>query len=239
MHDQQAEFEPLHPQFARAIAREMRIPLTSIKGLASTLLQLDVDWTEGEKRGFLETIKHEADRLNYLISGLVYAANIGNNKLNIHQVECQVADILRSVKNTLAILTRHHRLNISLPHDLPMVLADQVGVAHVVLVLVENTCKYCEEDSPIVISAETLGLSHVIVSVAGRAVHIPLSYASRLLDSSADAESAMTGCNLRDFGLAFCRHVITAHGGKVWFESYSSDGPRFRFALPVTGNVKE
>jgi signal transduction histidine kinase len=110
-------------------------------------------------------------------------------------------------------------------------MADQDMIRRVVTNLLENACKYSPHGSRIEVGARQQG-DQILVWVEDNGSGIPASEHERIFDkfTRLKTENAPKGLGL---GLAYCRLVIQAHGGKIWVDSEVGVGSRFTFSLPV------
>ncbi|HEY63399.1 MAG TPA: GAF domain-containing protein [Caldilineae bacterium] len=225
------EADRLKSAFLATISHELRTPLASIKGFASTLLQDDVEWDPESQKEFLSIIEQESDKLTELIDQLLDMSCLESGTLEVNPTPCHVEEILTDVSDRLHVLARSHRLQISLPRDLPPVYADRGRIAQVLSNLVENAAKYSPEGSPIRISA-TADVAWVTVSVSDQGIGIAPEFHERIFERffRIESEESQPGTGL---GLAICRGIIEAHGGRIWVESAPRQGSTFHFTLPV------
>ncbi|MEQ1518316.1 MAG: ATP-binding protein [Usitatibacteraceae bacterium] len=153
----------------------------------------------------------------------------GEVKLNAdwQAVEEAVGGALRASR---AALLKHHIVT-NLPADLPLVRFDAVLIERVLCNLLENAAKYTPSGSTITIEALTLD-RWLEISVADNGPGFPSEFAARLFDkfTRAEPESAVRGVGL---GLAICRAVVEAHGGKIRAENIAPHGAKFVFSLPL------
>ncbi len=89
------ELERLRAELISNISQEFRTPLTSIKGFASTLLQPDIQWSDKERRDFLESIEQETDRLTHLISESSGCNQLETGTLKLDKSDCRISEIMR------------------------------------------------------------------------------------------------------------------------------------------------
>ena len=196
-----------------SVSHDLRTPLASIKASADSLVQDDVTWTEGERRGFAVAIEQEADRLNRLVENLLDASRIEAGALrpdrDWYPLEALVDDVLGRLRD----LTAAHRVTVDVPEALPPVPLDYVQLGQVLTNLIENAVKYTPPGSTIAVSAIQEGAS-VRVTVADDGPGIPAAALPRIFDTFyrvASGDTARTrGTGL---GLAVVRGVAEAHGG--------------------------
>jgi two-component system sensor histidine kinase KdpD len=219
-----------------SVSHDLRTPLASIKASADSLVQDDVTWTEGERRGFAVAIEQEADRLNRLVENLLDASRIEAGALrpdrDWYPLEALVDDVLGRLRD----LTAAHRVTVDVPEALPPVPLDYVQLGQVLTNLIENAVKYTPPGSTIAVSAIQEGAS-VRVTVADDGPGIPAAALPRIFDTFyrvASGDTARTrGTGL---GLAVVRGVVEAHGGTVAAASPppgAAHGAALSFTLPL------
>jgi len=98
--------------------------------------------------------------------------------------------------------------------------------------LLENAVKYAPADTPVEIAARKRG-DEVVVSVADRGPGVPKGEEERIFTKfyRAATDRRVGGVGL---GLAICRAIVGAHGGRIWAESREGGGAVFRLSLPQT-----
>lgn len=231
------EADRLKSVFLSMISHELRTPLAAIKGFASTLLQDDVEWDPATQREFLSIIERESDQLEGLISQLLDMSRLEAGMLNIEQVTCSLSEIVQGVASRLKVIASAHDLQVYIPPDLPMIYADRQRVGQVLSNLVENAAKYAPPHTAIVISASAVE-DQVRVSVSDQGAGIPPELQERIFDHffRANHRDGRPGAGL---GLAICRGIVEAHGGRIWVEGKPGQGSVFVFTLPIAQNPNE
>jgi two-component system sensor histidine kinase KdpD len=123
-----------------------------------------------------------------------------------------------------------HEVSIALPPDLPLVECDATLVERVLVNLLENAAKYTPAGSRIEVSARVAG-SEIRVDVADNGKGVPAGKEAAIFEKFArgSSESAIPGLGL---GLAICRTIVGAHGGRIWVEGRNGGGADFAFTLP-------
>jgi len=227
------EIDRLRSGLLANVSHELRTPLASIKGFISTLLRTDVKWSEEEQQDFLQTIDHETNRLIHLINDLLDMSRIEAGGLKLDKRDYQIAEVLDSISDRLAILTEHHRLQVIASPELPPVFIDQMRIGQVLTNLVENAAKYSREGNEITVEAQLAG-GEITVSVTDRGEGIAPELLGRVFDRFYQAESIVTGRKSgTGLGLSICRGIVESHGGRIWVESKLGEGSRFSFTLPA------
>ena len=225
------DLERLRAEFLAMISHELRMPLTSIRGSATALLEDGSALDPAEMRQFHRIILDQTDRMRRLISDLLDVARIETGTLSVDPGLADVAALVDEARNTFLSGGGRENLYIELPPDLPHVMADRRRIVQVLGNLLSNAARHSDEASRITVAAVTRDL-HVAVSVTdeGRGVsaerlpHLFQKFYRGREDSGGD-----TG-----LGLAICKGIVEAHGGRIWAES---DGPgrgsQFIFTIPA------
>ncbi|MEP7285236.1 MAG: GAF domain-containing protein [Chloroflexota bacterium] len=221
-------------KFLAMISHELRTPLTSIKGFATTLLATDVTWDSESQHDFITIINEEADKLTDLIEQLLDLSRLQAGKLGIQPEPRHLNEIVGTAMAQLESITTHHQLAIHIPPNLPVVMADTQRIAQVLVNLAGNASKYAPEGSSIAISAVRQD-SRVQIEVSDQGSGIPVEDRERVFEAFKQVESSLAqqakGAGL---GLAICKGLIEAHGGRIWIEGNDDGGTTVVFTLPVT-----
>jgi two-component system, OmpR family, sensor histidine kinase KdpD len=225
--------DQLRGALLNAVSHDLRTPLAAIMASAGSLRQQDVEWTEAERQGFARDIEEEAARLNRLVGNLLDLSRIEGGSLRPQKGWYDFSSLLDDVVLRLQPVTRRHRLQISVPDDLPALWLDPVEIGEVLFNLVENATKYAPPDTDIGIDVRRDG-DVVRVSVVDHGPGVPISALPRLFDPFyrvLDGKSRPAGLGL---GLAIVKGLVEAHGGQVWAENRAGGGARFVFTLPMS-----
>ena len=233
------ELERLRAEFLGMVSHELRAPLSSIKGSAATLLGSAASLDPAEMVLFFRIIDQQADHMSQLISDLLDLAQIETGNLSVVPASYDAAVLVDDARNGFLNGGSRHDVGVDLEPDLPRVMADRRRVAQVLTNLLSNAARHSPESSPIVVSAKSVG-THVAFSVAdeGRGVSpdlLPRLFAKFYRADRKDRQDRVRGAGL---GLAICKGIVEAHGGRIWAESDGPDrGARFTFTLPVADEV--
>ena len=226
-------------EFLGMLSQELLTPLTSIKGSAAAVLE-DLSRLDLAKVSqFFRIVEGHADRMRSLIWDLLEVARIEAGTLLLTPEPTDLAALVDQARASFLEGEAGHRVEVDLSPDLPRVAADRQRTLQVLERLMSNAAGYSLEDTTIVVSARRED-PHVAVCVAdqGRgipALPLPLLF-SRLSRREAGDGGGRSGTGNRGepLGLAVCRGIVEAHGGRIWVER---DGPglgyRFIFTLPV------
>lgn len=215
------------------VSHELRTPLLHIKGFVSTLLESDIQWDEETRLDFLHTIDREADRLTSMVNDLMEITRMGSVDLPLHREDADPYLLAYAAIDSASPFIRKHRVLVEIPEKLPKINIDVLRVMGVLANLLQNASKYSEDGSKIVIDAETDD-SYVTFSVTDEGVGISEDMGHRIFNMFYRGEDAAKRSPGSGLGLAVCRSVVGAHGGRIWVESEIGKGATFKFTIPLT-----
>ena len=169
--------------------------------------------------------------MNALVADLLNVARIETGTLPVGPEPAEVAVLVDRARSGFANAGGKNRLAIDVEPDLPLVMADRRRIVQVLGNLLSNAARHSPESSVIRVTAAQDGV-HVAVSVADEGRGIPAETLPHLFRKFSGAQSQEQGGDT-GLGLAICKGIVEAHGGRIWAES---DGPgmgaRFTFTLP-------
>ncbi|HKT46232.1 MAG TPA: ATP-binding protein [Candidatus Acidoferrales bacterium] len=236
LHDitQLRNLERVRRDFVANVSHEFKTPLTAIQGFAETLLGGAIDDTENRRR-FLEIILEHARRLARLTDDLLKLSRMDADRLEMEIRRVNSVEFVESCVETSLRRAAEKDLQISvnLPKGLPDVAADRRRLAEVLQNLLDNSVQYTPAGGRIIVTA-AIKDDEIIFTVADTGIGIPRSDQPRIferfyrVDVARSREAGGTG-----LGLSIAKHLVEAHGGRIWVESEVGRGSRFHFSVPV------
>ena len=226
-----AETERLRNSLLSSVSHDLRTPLASITGAASTLLDNGERLDAATRRDLLEALHEEADRLNRLVQNLLEMTRLEAGALvprtGWHSVEEVVGAALGRFARPLA----QRPVTARIPADLPLVAMDDVLIEQVLINLIDNAIKYTPPGTPLEVGAEDAG-NEVIIEVGDRGPGLPPGEERRIFEKFHRSERPPSerGAGL---GLAICEGIVRAHAGRIWAENRPGGGVAIRFSLPA------
>ena len=226
------ELERLRAEFLAMVSHELRAPLTSIKGSAATVLGATEDLDPAVVRQFFRIIEDQTDHLNDLVTDLLDVARIETGTLPVSPEPAEVAVLVERARNAFSSAGGRNSLAIDMEPDIPLVMADRRRMVQVLGNLLSNAARNSSEESVIRVRA-VRDMAHVAVSVTDEGKGIPAESLPLLFRKFSMARSEEQGGDT-GLGLAICKGIVEAHGGRIWAESDGLGlGARFTFTLPV------
>jgi two-component system, OmpR family, phosphate regulon sensor histidine kinase PhoR len=214
------------------VSHEFKTPLTAIQGFAETLLGGALDDKANRKR-FVEIIREHARRLARLTDDLLKLSRIEAGRLELESRPVSVAALVNGCVETarLKAQSKGLQITIELPEGLPPIRGDAAQLDEVLQNLLDNALQYTPPGGHVDVTAYSNG-HEVIFTVSDTGIGIPEADLERIferfyrVDAARSREAGGTG-----LGLSIARHIVDAHGGRIWVESAVGQGSRFRFSI--------
>ncbi len=229
------DLERLRSEFLGMVGHELRMPLAAITGSIVTLLDGSLDLDQSEMRQFFRIIEEQSYFMRDLISDLTDVARIESGTLDVAPEPAAVADLVDRARNIVLNSENENNIHINLPRDLPRVLADRRRITQVLSNLLSNAARHSPEGSAIRVTAARENF-HVVIWVANEGKGVPTERLPYLFRKFSRFEIEGNGRESKGagLGLAICKGIVEAHGGRIWAESDGEDlGTRLIFTLPV------
>jgi len=226
-----AETESLRNTLLSSISHDLRTPLAAITGAASTLLQKDVFIDQISRLDLVQTIHEEAEHLNRIIKNVLDMTRLESGAIQVSKEWQALEEIVGAAITRLGDRLNGHPLSVKLPGNLPLIPFDSLLIEQVLINLFENAIKYTPKGTQLELTASE-SFYTVTVSLADRGPGIPPGEEERIFEKFVRGSSSTGGVGL---GLAICRTIINAHGGKIWAENREGGGAVIRFTLSSAG----
>jgi len=223
------KLENMRTEFVANVSHELKTPLTSIRGFAETLKEVDDDKT---KKKFLTIINEEAERLTTLISDILLLSQIEHKqefKKEVFNVNKAIEDVFYLMKNT----GEQKQVHVSIVGDeIPNILGDKDKFKQMLINLVDNAIKYSEAFDTVVIT-KIIYDTYFKVIVEDSGMGIAKEYIPRLFERFYRVDKARSrakgGTGL---GLAIVKHIIIGFNGSIDVESTLGVGTKFIITIP-------
>jgi two-component system sensor histidine kinase GlrK len=235
MRNKLKEMDKIKSDFFSLMAHELRTPLASIKEGTNLLLK-DIGEEFREKRKeILTIIAEESNRLIDLTNSLL---DLSKMEAGVITLNFETSDIKPLINKAVSgmeplAMAKNVGIQVEIPQDLPCLKMDEERILQALRNLIGNAVKFTQGGGHVMVSARPVEKG-VSVSVADTGPGIPKEDLIAIFDKFRQA--AITSYNKIEgtgMGLAIVKHIINAHGGKVWVESEPGQGSTFIFLLPA------
>lgn len=234
MHDvtEARKVDTMRKDFVANVGHELRTPLASIRAMAETI-ELHGAHNPGMAREFAESIVKETERVVRLADDLLEIGMIEAQRRPIREEAIAVAEVVGDAVAKLGPAAA--RKEVSLTSDIePDLVAqgDKDAVWQILVNLIDNAINYTPIGGQIKVTASPCE-DAIAISVSDTGIGIPAADIPRIferfyrVDKARSRASGGTG-----LGLSIVRHLVEAHGGRVWAESELDKGSKFTFTLP-------
>lgn len=225
--------EQMRSEFVSNVSHELRTPLTSIKGYVETLLDGALENEELSLK-FLKIINNEADRLNRLISDLLYLSSLETGRMEVAKKTFATPQFIEKVVNIIQPVAEKKNVVIEtyIHSQTKEIYGNQGMLEQVLINLLDNAVKYspAREKVKLEIGVHEQG---VYLKVSDNGIGIPAESLPRLFERFYRVDKARSrqvgGTGL---GLSIVKHIVERHRGQIQVESEEQEGTTFTVILP-------
>jgi two-component system sensor histidine kinase KdpD len=228
-----AETERLRTALLSSVSHDLRTPLASIIGSATSLLSYGADFDQAAQTELLQTIREEAERLDRYVGNLLSMTRLESGALELRRDWADAGDLVASALAELAPRLTGHEVVVEAEPDVSLVMVDFVLMEQVLVNLLDNAAKYAPPSTIIRVSIGSAE-GMVRIAVADEGGGVPEDDLERVFDKfyrvgRGDSQAESTG-----LGLSICRGIVEAHGGRVYARlKDDGSGTVFTVELPV------
>ncbi len=223
--------------FISNVSHELRTPLASVRAIVETLQDGAFEDTANVHR-FLERAMGEVDTMAQMVEELLELSRIESGEVPLRMKATAVDDLVQVPLERIQPQADREGIAVisDIPEGLPHVLADGERMHRVVSNLLHNARKFTDTGGTIRIAAyaEREPVSEVVVLVQDNGIGIAEEDIDRIFERFYKSDRARTrGSGGTGLGLAIAKHLVEAHGGRIWVTSKKGKGSTFYFTLPT------
>ncbi|MCU0496549.1 MAG: ATP-binding protein [Anaerolineae bacterium] len=214
------------------ISHELRTPIANIRLIIDGLFHEQDKPKRKDSISSLRAIARETDSLLWLVQEMADLSMIESGQAIVRMIEVSLSEIVHDATERLAdqYAAKHLRVARHIPEKM-RVLCDRDLIQRVVMNLLHNAMKWSPIGNVVTISAANAG-DEVIISVYDNGPGVPEDQVERIFERFYQVDMSRSGQDGSGLGLAICRHIVEAHGGRIWAEGNTDgSGGRFRFTL--------
>ena len=226
------QLEIIRRDFVSNVSHELRTPLTSLKLITETL-QDNLQEDPQEAKKFLDRMAGEIDNLNQMVEELLELSRIESGLVPLEKTWVKPHELIQSAAERMALQAQRAGLKFSqsCSKDLPAVFIDKARLERVLVNLLHNAIKFTPPGGSVHLSAHR-DMDQLVFSVKDSGIGIEPRDLSRIFERfyKTDRSRSESGTGL---GLSISKHLVEAHGGRIWVESQSNQGSTFSFSIPI------
>lgn len=227
------ERERQRSMLLRSVAHDLRSPLTALSGAGSLLSDSYDSLSDAQRRKLASDISEETVWLSDLVENILSMTRITEDKLLLHKQDEVIDDVVGEAVAHTERLLRDRKLTVCLPEQVVTVPMDGKLIVQVIINLLENAARHTPEDSEIRLTAASDG-KKLTVSVADTGEGVPPELRDRVFERFVTGDKgAADGRKGLGLGLAICRTIVEAHGGRISLRENTPRGAVFTFTLPM------
>jgi two-component system phosphate regulon sensor histidine kinase PhoR len=227
--------ETVRRDFISNVSHELRTPLASLKALTETLQEGALEDPPAARR-FLGRIQTEVDALTQMATELLELSRIESGQVPLELQPISSLSLLNSAADRMRAQAERAALTllVECPADLPQIRADRSRLEQVLVNLIHNAVKFTPPGGEVTLTAALMG-KFIRFSVRDTGPGIPADDLPRIFERFYRVDRSRTGGGT-GLGLSIARHLIEAHGGRIWAESREGEGSTFFFTIPSLPN---
>lgn len=209
-----AETESLRSAMLSAISHDLKTPLASILGAATSLGSYSSYFEQQQRDELVMTIREEAERMSCFVANLLDITRVESGTLELRREATDVEEVIGAAVRRARRLLGSRRLTLRVAPDLPMLQLDGVLLEQTLFNLLDNAAKYAPQDSTIRIEAQRVP-DRIVIKVLDEGPGIPPGELTRIFEKfyrSGRRGRQRAGTGL---GLAICRGFVEAMGGRI------------------------
>lgn len=249
------QIEKWKDEFLSSVSHELRTPLTPIKGYTQHLLRraerrmaeaagdsvegmIQQSAPESYEHRCLGIVQSEAEHLERLVNNLLDFSLLQRGTIQLHLVEFDLADLVKTVVQSSQISAEQHRLTLNVWAQDTHLVADRERIRSITGNLIDNAIKYSPNGGPVTITIQE-DAGELITTLSDKGIGVPPEDFEHLFDRFHHPGSLGTH-QYEGIGVSLylANALIKMHNGRIWAESnrnQSETGTTFAFALPRSG----
>jgi two-component system sensor histidine kinase GlrK len=235
------ELDQMKEDFIQHVSHGLRTPLTAIKEASSMLLENQFQGQPDHQRRLLAVVHNDCNRLIASVNRMLDLSRMEAGMMDYRFDRQDIAALVRDALLKLAPIAISKGVALELvPNDsLPPVQGDSDRIYQLLEDLIGNALKYTGPGGRVNVGVEVAGDAHpqVQVCISDTGNGIPADHLKTIFDKFRRIDMSRGAQRGTGLGLSIAKHIVTAHGGKIWAQSLPGEGSAFFFTLPLAAGA--
>ena len=224
--------DKLRSALLNSVSHDLRTPLATVLGSATTLLEYEDSLEREVRRDLLTSIREEAERLNRYVGNLLDMTRLQGGGLNIRADWVDVRDVLGAALERVSRRLAQRKVTRDFPAELPLVKVDSALLEQALVNILENAIGYSPDDSTIELAAYE-DRNNVVLSIEDEGRGIPTAELERVFERFRRMEEASDRGKGAGLGLAISKGFVEAMGGRIAAASPIHEGKGTRILISL------
>ncbi len=222
-------------QFAKIASHDLQEPLRAIQGFATLLHKRYQGKLDDAGNEFVDFIIDGTSRMQQLIQAVLLHSSIKaeENLSSVTDVNSVLDEVLTNLRQSINESKSEFDIG-----EMPEVAVERTQLVQLFQNLISNSIKYRGSKTPAIHISAELSVDRWLFTLRDNGIGVDPKYADKIFDMFARLHGK-TEYQGTGIGLAICKKIVTAHGGKIWMESEPGQGSIFYFSLPAALQSKE
>ena len=234
------ELERLKTNFLAIIAHELRTPIMVITGYNRMMLQGEAGPLSLLQQKILNESKKSCDRLTSFAREVMDLSRMESGKVELNLQEEEIGGCIEEIFREVETLAGNKKISLEMKvpgEKLPKIFLDKSRIGQVLVNLTINAINHTPEGGEIMVEAQSPTGNFLKISVTDNGIGVPEEERRNIFDEFKVGKRT-GGKDGVGLGLAICKKIIEAHGGKIWLEPGKKEGSRFIFTLPLKERLR-
>lgn len=219
--------DQLKDEFIGMVSHELRTPLTVIIGAVRTAMDERV--SKADRNELMEEASTNAESLAGILDNMLELSRYQAGRFALDKEAIKIADVAARAVRRVRQGHDTHDITLDIPGEIPEISFDAVKIGQVLYNLVENAVKYSPPGSHVHVFSRP-DKKGLVVGISDSGVGISSEDQKKIFEPFARLKGS--GAKGVGLGLVVCKHLVEAHGGRIWVESAKGKGTTFYFTLP-------
>ncbi|PEQ12765.1 two-component sensor histidine kinase [Novosphingobium sp. PC22D] len=220
-----------HADFVANASHELRTPLATVLGYVETLMNPKAGGDEATREKFLNTIRHEALRMQALVADLMSLSRIEASK---YEVPSDTIEMVQLARETAGEFRGDAKVSVVANCESAKMAGDRGQLAQVLRNLIDNALKYGRPGGPVTVSLEATETGWLLIAVRDEGDGIAPEHLPRLTERFYRADTSRSrAAGGTGLGLSIVKHIVERHRGRFDITSRPGAGTTASMMLPL------